>query len=184
VSKGADQLKPTGILPYGDPRLKLRSEEVTRIDQHLCDLVKSMFEMLYVVPGIGIAAPQVGCNRRFFVYDMNRRADPSKRTPVTVINPVVTAQEGTMTGEEGCLSFPGVFVPVERSFRIEIKGTDLDGKELVLQGEGLFARLIQHEMDHLEGILLSERMTRWDRLRLHKEIKAIERNGKKGGRGF
>ncbi len=173
-------MKLTGILSYGDPRLLVKSTDVTRIDQELSDLVRGMFQLLYMVPGIGIAAPQVGCNQRFFVFDMNRRADPGHRTPVTVINPVISAREGTVTAEEGCLSFPGIFVPVERAFRIEIKGVDLEGKDLVLEGEGLFARLIQHEMDHLEGVLLSERMTRWDKLRLLKDIRAIEKKGRKG----
>jgi peptide deformylase len=177
-------LKPNRILSYGDPRLSVKSTEVTRIDQKMVDLVQGMFELLYIVPGIGIAAPQVGCNQRFFVFDMNRRADPGGRTPVTVINPVISAKEGSMTGEEGCLSFPGIFVPVERAFRIEVKGIDMDGKELVLEGEGLFARLIQHEMDHLEGVLLSERMTRWDKIRLRKEIRAIEKDGRKGKNVF
>jgi peptide deformylase len=173
-------LKPAGILSYGDPRLLIKSTEVTRIDQEMSDFVRGMFELLYRVPGIGIAAPQVGCNMRFFVFDMNRRADPGSRTPVTMINPVISAKEGAITQEEGCLSFPGIFVPVERALRIEIKGVDMEGKDLVLEGEGLFARLIQHEMDHLEGVLLSEHMTRWDKLRLQKEMRAIEKIGRKG----
>ncbi|MHB8421950.1 MAG: peptide deformylase [Leptospirales bacterium] len=173
-------MKALKILSYGDPRLLQKTQEVKEVDQCLVDLVQQMFDTLYVVPGIGIAAPQVGCSLRFFVFDLNRRAEAGNRTPVTLINPVVTDQEGIATEDEGCLSFPGIFVPVERASRIEIKGMDLNGKEIVLEGEGLFARLIQHEMDHLEGVLLSERMTKWDRIRLGGEIKKIERTGRRG----
>lgn len=173
-------MKVLKILSYGDPRLLRKSEEVKEVDQCLVDLVQEMLDTLYGVPGIGIAAPQVGCNLRFFVFDMNRREEAGRRTPVTLLNPVVTAEEGMVTEEEGCLSFPGIFVPVERAARIEVKGVNLEGKEIVLDGEGLFARLIQHEMDHLEGTLLSERMTKWDRIRLRGEIKRIERTGRRG----
>lgn len=173
-------MKVLKILSYGDPRLLRKSEEVKEVDQCLVDLVQEMLDTLYGVPGIGIAAPQVGCNLRFFVFDMNRREEAGRRTPVILLNPVVTAEEGMVTEEEGCLSFPGIFVPVERAARIEVKGVNLEGKEIVLDGEGLFARLIQHEMDHLEGTLLSERMTKWDRIRLRGEIKRIERTGRRG----
>ncbi len=173
-------MKILRILSYGDPRLLRKSEEVREVDQHMVDLVRDMFDTLYAVPGIGIAAPQVGCNLRFFVFDMNRREEPGHRSPVILINPVITAQEGMVTEEEGCLSFPGIFVPVERASGIEVKGVDMEGKSIVLEGEGLFARLIQHEMDHLEGMLLSERMTKWDRMRLRGEIRKIERTGRKG----
>ncbi len=175
-------MKILKILSYGDPRLLRKSEEVKEVDQPMVDLVREMFDTLYMVPGIGVAAPQVGCNLRFFVFDMNRRANPGQRTPVILINPVITAQEGMVTEEEGCLSFPGIFVPIERASRIEVKGADMDGKTIVLEGEGLFARLIQHEMDHLEGTLLSERMTKWDRIRLGTEIRKIERTGRRGHR--
>ncbi|MHB1284967.1 MAG: peptide deformylase [Leptospirales bacterium] len=175
-------MKILKILSYGDPRLLRKSIEVKEVDQPMVDLVREMFDTLYMVPGIGVAAPQVGCNLRFFVFDMNRRANPGQRTPVTLINPVITAQEGMVTEEEGCLSFPGIFVPIERASRIEVKGVDMEGKTIVLEGEGLFARLIQHEMDHLEGTLLSERMTKWDRIRLGREIRKIERTGRRGQR--
>jgi peptide deformylase len=177
-----DESTILSILSYGDPRLVRKSEEVLSVDAPMKLLIDRMFETLYVVPGIGIAAPQVGCNLRFFVFDMNRRAEPGQRKPVTLINPVVTAREGVVTEDEGCLSFPGIFVPVERHSQIEVKGFDLDGKEIVLEGEGLFARLIQHEMDHLEGFLLSDRMTPWDKIRLKMRIREIEKSGKRGFR--
>lgn len=178
-----DESSPLSILSYGDPRLARKSDEVRSVDSEMKVLVDRMFETLYVVPGIGIAAPQVGCNLRFFVFDMNRRAEPGQRKPVTLINPIVTASEGIVTEDEGCLSFPGIFIPIERYSRIEVKGFDLDGKEIVLEGEGLFARLVQHEMDHLEGSLLSDRMTPWDKIRLKTRIREIEKSGKRGFKG-
>ncbi len=170
------------IRPFGDPVLTRSCLPVTNVDGSLMDTIHSMIETLYTVPGIGIAAPQVGLNLRFFVYDMNRRAEKTGRTPVILLNPEIVETEGTVTAEEGCLSFPGIFVPLPRHEKIHVRGIDPDGRLITLSGEGIFSRLIQHEMDHLDGKLLRDRMTLWDRTRLAVQMEKIRKSGNQSRR--
>ena len=170
------------IRPYGDPVLQKSCLAVSNVDGKLMETIQSMLETLYTVPGIGIAAPQVGLNLRFFVYDMNRRAEKTGRSPVVLLNPEIIESEGSVTEDEGCLSFPGIFVPLPRHERIGVRGHDPDGRIIELSGSGLFSRLIQHEMDHLDGLLLRDRMTLWDRARLSVEMEKIKRKGNQSRR--
>ena len=136
---------------WGDPVLKKVAEDVTEIDGALVDTCNAMLETMYEVPGIGLAAPQVGISKRFFVYDMTGGDDPN-----VIINPVISETRGEWVYEEGCLSVPGLSWEIVRPREILITGYDLDEREVQFEVDDLAARLFQHELDHLDGTLLLE----------------------------
>jgi len=139
-----------------DPVLRKQCEIVKNIDGELITLSKDMIETTLAAPGIGLAANQIGVPWRVFVVNMGVETD--KDNLITLINPEITAMEGSESGEEGCLSIPDVIVEVNRATQIEIKAVDLNGKDIRYEANGLLARALQHEMDHLNGILF------WDSL--------------------
>lgn len=135
------------IRTFGDPVLRQRAAEVTDVDGSVARLVKSMFEAMYEAPGIGLAAPQVGVQKRLFVYDLGDG-------PHVLINPVLVEAHGEWTYEEGCLSVPGLYFPIVRPAEVHVTGFDLDGREVSIEADELLGRLLQHEIDHLDGRLL------------------------------
>jgi peptide deformylase len=135
----------------GDPVLRERAAEVTDIDDALVNLVDDMFTTMYDAPGLGLAAPQVGVKKRFFVYDLGDE-------PKVLINPEITGSDGEWWYEEGCLSVPGQSFEICRPKQVEITGVDLDGNEVRFEADELLARLLQHELDHLNGVLLLEHL--------------------------
>lgn len=137
---------------FGDPVLKAPAAEITEVDGKLARLVDEMFEVMYDAPGIGLAAPQVGVQKQLFVYD-------NDGTPGTVINPTIKESGGEWVFEEGCLSIPGLYVEIVRPKEVLLHGWDLDGNEVEFEADELWARLIQHELDHLHGVLMFDRMT-------------------------
>ncbi len=145
------------IHAYPDPVLKRKAEPVTRFDAVLQRLIDVMFETMYAAPGVGLAAPQIGESLRLFVYDVG--AADGRPAPGVLINPKVLSQSGQLIEEEGCLSVDGYRDLVRRATRIVVAGLDRDGKEIRLEGEGLFARMLQHEMDHLDGLLFIDRLS-------------------------
>lgn len=148
-------VSPYAIRIVGDPVLRQKTPEVTDIDGKLAKLVEDMFATMYAAPGIGLAAPQVGVQQRFFVYDIgeDRGGEPS-----VLINPVITGADGEWTYEEGCLSVPGQYFEITRPKEVEVTGLDLDGNEVHIEADELLARLIQHELDHLDGVLLLDHL--------------------------
>lgn len=138
-------------MKYGDAILTKRAEEVTEFDQNLSKLVDDMFETMYGAPGVGLAAPQVGVLKRLFVMDCSSGKD--KKQKVVLINPVIETEEGEQVGDEGCLSFPGVFIEVKRPQRVVVRAQDLNGSEISLDVMDLQARCVSHETDHLDGEL-------------------------------
>ncbi len=163
--------KKVGILEirtFPDKVLKVRAEEVKDINGEIARLAEDMLETMYNAPGIGLAAPQVGKSLRVIVFDISHKE--GEKRPYILINPVVTATEGSEVMEEGCLSVPGVYAHVKRAAKVEVKGYDLDGKEVTLQAEGLLARVIQHEVDHLDGILFIDRLSRIRREMIKKRL--------------
>ncbi len=143
-----------GVLPirvYGDPVLKQVTREVEEIDGRLAALVDTMVETMYEAPGVGLAANQIGVSRRFFVYDAGEG-------PITVINPRIVEADGEFTYEEGCLSVPGHSWMITRPDRVHLVGIDLDGNELSIEASEYEGRIFQHEMDHLDGVLLVDRL--------------------------
>lgn len=139
------------IRQYGDPVLKQATKDVEELDGRLKKLVDDMFETMYEAPGVGLAANQVGVQRRFFVYDVGDG-------PQVVINPRITETSGEWAFEEGCLSVPGLHWTIVRPNKVHLTGLDLDGNELSIDAEEYRGRVFQHEVDHLEGTLLIERL--------------------------
>jgi peptide deformylase len=139
------------IRQYGDPVLKERTREVEEIDGSVASLVDSMIETMYAAPGTGLAANQVGVQRRIFVYDVGDG-------PVTIINPQILESDGEWTYDEGCLSIPGLSWQIVRPNAVHLIGLDLDGNEVSIEATELEGRVFQHELDHLDGILLVERL--------------------------
>jgi len=139
------------IRQYGDPVLRQRTQEVDEIDGSLDRLIEAMLETMYAAPGSGLAANQVGVQRRVFVYDVGEG-------PGVVINPRIVESDGEWTYDEGCLSVPGLSWPIVRPDRVHLVGLDREGNALDIEAEKLLGRCFQHELDHLDGILLVERL--------------------------
>ncbi len=146
------------IRKYPDRVLSTKASEVEDIGGEIVDLANSMLETMYKAPGIGLAAPQVGRSIRLIVFDIGHTEGEPE--PHIVVNPVITASEGEDIQEEGCLSLPGIYASVKRAYAVELKGYDLEGREITMQAEGLLARVIQHEVDHLDGKLFVDRMSK------------------------
>ncbi|MEK6286123.1 MAG: peptide deformylase [Acidobacteriota bacterium] len=139
------------VVKYGDPILTKLAEEVTEFDENLRKLVDDMFETMYGAPGVGLAAPQVGVLKRLFVMDCSTGKD--KKQKAVLINPVIETEEGEQIGDEGCLSFPGMFLEIKRPQRVVVRARDTDGSEMTLDVMDLQARCVSHETDHLDGEL-------------------------------
>ncbi len=154
-----------------DPVLRQKCALVENIDGDLVDFSKDMIETMYAAPGSGLAANQVGVSSRILVVDIGVGTD--KPNPVTIINPEITASEDQILGEEGCLSIPEIFAEVKRAKRIEVKGVDLDGKDVRYETEDHVARAFQHEMDHLNGKLFWDMMSKMKRDMLKRKFKKI-----------
>ncbi len=140
---------------FGDPVLKHPAADVADIDGRFVALVDAMFDTMYDARGVGLAAPQVGVGQRFFVYDVGDGEGPH-----VLVNPRVVAAEGEWTYEEGCLSMPGLAVEIVRPKLVTVQATDLDGKEVIVEGDELLGRCFLHEVDHLDGVLMFDRMER------------------------
>ena len=140
------------VLRHPSPALKARASEIEpAADPALQQLVRAMAEAMYEEAGIGLAAPQIGVAKRVIVFDVDDNL-------AALCNPVIVeASEETAVDEEGCLSVPGVTVPIERSIRVVCEGSTIEGKPITVEGEDLLARVLQHEIDHLDGILILDR---------------------------
>jgi peptide deformylase len=156
------------ILKYGDAILKLKARAVSEINQHIADLARAMAQTMHQAPGIGLAAPQVGESVQLITVDLTVGETPEEL--LVLINPQITASEGHETSEEGCLSVPGYSLPVKRNAKIFLQAVLLDGTELRMEFEGLKARVLQHEIDHLNGILIVDRISSLKRTLIKKEI--------------
>ena len=151
------------VIQFPDPRLKGVSEPIGIVTDELRELARDMIEVMYDEPGIGLAAPQLGIPLRMFVIDTEWNDEDAERNPRVVINPEISEREGRITWEEGCLSVPDYTATVERDAQITLKGQDLDGNPIEQRAEGVRAVCIQHEIDHLDGILFIDRISRLKR---------------------
>jgi peptide deformylase len=143
------------IVRYPDPRLREPSAPVQTVTDEIRKLVADMTETMYAAEGAGLAAIQVGVPIQLFIVEAAVAGRGADQPPVVFINPqIVAISDEAQTGDEGCLSFPGVFVPVKRGMRATIRATDLEGQTFEMEGSALFARALQHESDHLAGRLL------------------------------
>jgi len=163
------------ILILPDKRLRLVSEPVKKIDREIKQLADDMFETMYDAPGIGLAAIQVGITRRIVTTDLAKKDDPPE--PRVFINPEITWRSNeTATYEEGCLSIPEIYEEVERNAQVRVKYLDLEGKEQELEASGLLATCLQHEVDHLNGVLFIDHISKLKRDRIVKKFtKAAKR---------
>ena len=142
-------MAPYSIRIVGDPVLRQRAAEVADIDARLVRLAEDMIPTMYEAAGLGLAAPQIGVQKRLFVYDLR-----DDRGPQVLVNPTISEARGEWVYEEGCLSVPGLHWEIVRPKEVHLTGYDLDGGEVSIEADELLARLFQHELDHLEGRLL------------------------------
>ncbi len=156
---------PYAIRVFGDPVLKQQTVEVAEVDDALVQLTTDMIQTMYAAPGVGLAAPQVGVQKRLFVYDIGDG-------PHVVINPRITEMTGEWSYEEGCLSVPGLYWPIVRAKQVHLTGRDLEGNELSIDADELLARVFQHEYDHLDGMLLLSRLDADQRKAAHRELRS------------
>jgi len=159
------------ILRYPDPRLHKMAEKVDRVDDRIRKLIKDMAETMYAAPGIGLAATQADVHQRVIVIDVSETRDELR----VFVNPERVAISGEAEWEEGCLSVPGVFEKVQRAGKITVRALGADGEPYTLEAEGLLAVCIQHEMDHLEGKVFVEYLSRLKQQRILARIKKQER---------
>lgn len=162
------------IRTYGDPVLATVAEQVENIDGKVVRLTQSMLQAMYKAPGLGLAAPQIGVQKQIFVYDIDG-------TPTTLINPKIVESRGEWVFDEGCLSIPGLFVEMVRPKEVLLEAVDLDGNTIQIEADELLARLFQHELDHLNGVLMFERMTPEQRDEALAEYKRIADGGVSSG---
>ena len=159
-------MAPYSIRVVGDPVLRQRAAEVTTIDGRLAKLADDMIATMYDAPGVGLAAPQVGVEKRLFVYDVGDG-------PHTLVNPEIVEGDGEFTYQEGCLSVPGLSWEIVRAKQVHLTGVDLDGNDVSIEADELLARCFQHELDHLDGILLLERLDADTRKQALKTIREL-----------
>lgn len=164
------------IVNYPDPVLFDVAKPVSEFDENLRKLVEDMFETMYKNRGVGLAAPQVGESLRLFVMDCSGGEDKSQK--LALINPEIIAQEGEQIGDEGCLSFPGIYTKIEREMRVVVRAQNVDGETFELDGTNLTARCVLHETDHCEGIVFLDRMTVLKRELAKRKIKRLQKTGK------
>jgi peptide deformylase len=154
------------ILHYPDPRLRTKAQPVQAVDEDIRRQIRDMFETMYAAPGIGLAATQVDFHQRLIVLDISE----DKTQPLTLINPEILMQDGEQQYDEGCLSVPGFYEPVDRAAKIRVRALNEQGLTFEMDAEGLLAVCIQHEMDHLEGKLFVDYLTELKRQRIRKKL--------------
>lgn len=165
---------PVQIIKYPHPTLRHKSKPLRRVDSALKKMIREMFDLMYEHEGIGLAANQVDLPYRLIV--MNLRADAAAEDEEFVfINPVITERKGSAEGREGCLSFPEIFAAVKRPEKVTVNAYSLGGEEVTYEFAGLHARAIQHEADHLDGILFIDRLSPANQLAVKEDLAALER---------
>lgn len=163
------------ICKYGEEVLRERAADVRDLGQPIVDLAAAMARTMHLAPGIGLAAPQVGQPLRLITVDLSVGENPEEL--LVVVNPRILEAEGLEEGEEGCLSVPGYSLAIPRSIRLLLVGTRLDGSELRAEFAGLKARVLQHEIDHLDGLTIVERVSSLKRSLIRKEIGRMRKRG-------
>lgn len=157
------------ILTIGHPMLTKKAERVGKIDPDLVRLARDMVDTMRRAPGVGLAAPQVNVGKRLITVDLS--VGENEEELIILVNPEILRQEGEVVAEEGCLSVPDIREKVARPYRVVVRGLDLGGKELEIEGEDLLARVLCHEIDHLEGKLFTDRLSPLKRTLIRKKIK-------------
>ena len=163
------------VVKYPDPVLAKPGETVTVFDAELKQLVEEMFESMYAAQGIGLAAPQISISQRITVIDVSFKKNPKEK--IVLINPEIIEREGKQLEEEGCLSLPEIREKVQRAAKVKVKAQDVDGKWFEVEGEELLARALLHEIDHPDGILFIDRISRLKRELVLRKIRKMQKNG-------
>ena len=158
---------------YGDPVLRVRAANVTAFDDSLRSLIADLFDTMKAYRGVGLAAPQVGVAQRVFVVELP--LDENNRDRFAVVNPVLDQREGKDTAEEGCLSMPGIYEDVARAETLRVRAYDENGQAFERRVEGYLARALQHEADHLDGVLFTDRLSPLKRQFLRRDLDALAR---------
>ena len=171
----AKKTKVHEIVKYPDPVLAKRGAPVTVFDAKLKTLVDEMFESMYVAQGIGLAAPQIGLSQRLTVIDVSFKKNPEEK--IVLINPEIIEREGEQYEEEGCLSLPEIREKVKRAAKVKVRAQDVNGEWYEVEGEELLARAFQHEIDHLDGVLFIDRLSRLKKDLTVRKIKKLIKNG-------
>ncbi len=164
------------IYKYGEEVLKQKGNTIKNIDQGIIDLIERMKTTMHGTPNaVGLAAPQIGRSLMLSVIDISMGQDEKEFT--ILLNPFISEVEGEETDSEGCLSFPNISLDISRSKKILLKGIDVNGKEYEREYSGFMARAVQHEIDHLNGVLIADHISPLKRQLLKKEIKKLKKNG-------
>lgn len=164
------------ILKYGETVLETAAEPITEFDTpELHELVADMWETMYSAKGVGLAAPQIGISKRLTVIDVSVGERDDEK--LVLINPEILLQEGSQTGEEGCLSIPGFREPVTRAKKVRVRAKNAAGETVELEGEELLARALQHEIDHLNGILFISHLSTLKRDMVRRKIRKLQKAG-------
>lgn len=156
------------ILHYPDPRLREKTQTVETVTPELTQLIDDMAETMYAAPGVGLAAPQIGEAVRLFIIDVAGDDEPSQL--MVFMNPEILAKEGECVGPEGCLSFPGVTEDIKRAETVKVRAMGRDGEMFELETDGLLAIAIQHELDHLNGVLMIDRVGALKKRIIHRKM--------------
>jgi peptide deformylase len=163
------------VVKYPDPVLAKRGETVTVFDAELKTLVNEMFESMYIAQGIGLAAPQINISKRITVIDVSFKKNPKEK--IVLINPEIVDRTGKQLEEEGCLSLPDIREKVSRAEWVKVRAQDADGKTFEIEGTELLGRCMQHEIDHLDGVLFIDHLSRLKRELVLRKIKKMQKNG-------
>ena len=163
------------VVKYPDPVLAKRGESITVFDAKLKKLVDEMFDSMYAAQGIGLAAPQINISKRLAIVDVSFKKNPEDK--IVLINPEIIDRSGKQVEEEGCLSLPEIREKVSRAEWVRVKAQDVTGKWIEVEGEELLARALQHEIDHLDGILFIDHLSRLKRDLVLRKIKKLQKNG-------
>jgi peptide deformylase len=162
-------------MKYPEPVLARKAKPVTEFDAALEQLVADMFESMYAAEGIGLAGPQIAVSQRVTVIDLSFQKDAAQK--IVLINPEIVYSEGKLREEEGCLSLPDIRAKVDRAAKVKVRAQNVKGEPIELEGEDLLSRAFQHEIDHLDGILFLDRISRLKRDLLLRRIKKLQQAG-------
>lgn len=174
-STDAEGAKIHQVVKYPDPVLSKKGTPVTEFGPELSQLVQEMWASMYAAHGIGLAAPQIGVSKRITVIDVSFKERPDER--LVLINPEIIEREGKQFEEEGCLSLPEIREKVQRAARVKVRAQDVNGEFFEAEGEELLGRAMQHEIDHLDGVLFIDRLSPLKRDLVKRRIRKLQKNG-------
>jgi peptide deformylase len=158
---------------YGDRVLQRKAEPVQEITTEISEFIHDLVHTMYETDGVGLAAPQVGISQRIFVVDVFWFKEDGKKNPIILINPEFLEFEGMEEAEEGCLSFPDIYEKVPRAAKVKIRGLNENGEMVSYEADGLFARALQHEADHLDGVFFIDKINRMRKILIRKKLKEL-----------